>query len=196
MMMVGLNELGSFVHEIEAILDQARSGALEITSEITDILLDATDVIKDAKKSIVKGAPPEISKSLLKSVEKFQEPKEVEAVEVIDVHQRTFHLGSLERFNLMANRHTGYSVYQLFLSFKPEFQHAFLVALLILKRISKIGNIFGTVPSIEEIENQNIEKQLKIMFSSQLDNKGLEKFIEDVLVKYYDVTEFEILKTF
>jgi len=196
LMMVGLNELGSFVHEIEAILDQARSGDLEITSEITDILLDATDVIKDAKKSIVKGKPPEISKSLLKSVAKFQEQKEVNTVEVIDVHQRTFHLGSLERFNLMAHRHTGHSVYQLFLCFKPEFQHTFLVALLILKRISKIGNIFGTVPSIEEIENQNIEKQLKIMFSSQLDKKGLEKFIEDVLVKYYDVTEFEILKTF
>jgi len=196
LMMVGLNELGSFVHEIEAILDQARSGDLKITSEITDILLDATDVIKDAKNSIVKGEPPQISKSLLKTVAKFQEPKEARAVEAIDVHQRTFHLGSLERFNLMARRHTGDSVYQLFLSFKPEFQHAFLVALLILKRISKIGSIFGTVPSIEEIESQNVENQLKIMFSSRLDKEGLEKFIEDILVKYYDVTEFEILKTF
>lgn len=196
LMMVGLSELGSFVHEIEAILDQARSGDLEITSEITDILLDATDVIKEARNSIIKGKPPEISKSLLQTVAKFQETKEAKVVEAIDVHQRTFHLSSLARFNLMAHRHSKHSIYQLFLSFKPEYQHGFLVALLILKRISKIGHIFGTVPSIEEVENQNVENQLKVMFSSPLDNEGLQKFIEDILVKYYDVTEFEILRTF
>jgi chemotaxis protein histidine kinase CheA len=196
LMMVGLTELGNFIHDIEAILDQARSGNMEITTEIVDILLDSTDVIKDARQSLADGSAPKIDKSLLNHIAKFQKPKDTKKYEVVDVHQRTFHLSSLETFNLLARRHSGHFVYQLFISFEPQFQQPFLVSLLIMRRISNIGYVFGSVPSIEEIENQNLGNQLKIMFSSQLDQESLTKFVEDVLVKFYDVNDYEILKTF
>ncbi len=195
LMMVGLTELGAFIHEVEAILDRGRSGSLEINSEIIDILLDSTDVIKAAQRDLANGKAPRIDAEQLKNIEKYQKPKEEKKGAVVDIHQRTFHLSSLEQFNLLAHRHSGYNVYQVFLTFEPKYQHPFLVALLILKRISQIGYIFGAVPMVEEIENQDIDNQLKIMFSSNLDVDKLNGYIEDVLVKYYDVTEFEVLKT-
>jgi len=195
LMMVGLTELGAFIHEVEAILDRARSGSLEINSEIIDILLDSTDVIKSAQRDLAKGKAPKIDAAHLKNIEKYQKPKEEKKRDVVDIHQRTFHLSSLEQFNLLAHRHSGYHVYQLFLTFEPKYQHPFLVALLILKRISQIGYIFGAVPMVEEIEKQDIDNQLKIMFSSNLDADKLNGYMEDVLMKYYDVTEFEVLKT-
>ncbi|MDP2815863.1 MAG: hypothetical protein Q8O19_04210, partial [Rectinemataceae bacterium] len=58
-----------------------------------------------------------------------------------------------------------------------------------------IGHIFGCVPTAEEIENQSISNQLKVMFSSPMEEVLLRKFVEDVLMRYYDVNEYEILKT-
>lgn len=195
-MMVGLAELGSFIHDIEAILDKARGGDLDVTSEIIDILLDSTDVIKQAKQAMVDGQAPEIDKALMETIKKYQAPREEKKADVVDVHQRTFHLESLEKFNLLARRHSGHYVYQVFLSFRSEYQQAFLVALLMLRRISNIGHIFGTIPTVDEIQEQNISDQLKIMFSSNKNEEELKEFIENTLVRYYDVKEYEILKTF
>lgn len=195
LMMVGLTELGGFIHEVEVILDQARSGSLEITEEIIDILLDSADIIKAAKQAIAEGRAPVIDRSLLKSIEKYKKPKEKKTEEPVDIHNRTFHIGSLERINLFAHRYAERRIYQLFLSFTPKSQQAFLVALLILKRLARIGHIFGCVPTAEEIENQSISNQLKVMFSTPMEEDALRKFIEDVLIRYYDVNEYEILKT-
>lgn len=194
-MMVGLAELGGFIHEVEVILDQARSGSQEITEEIIDILLDSADVIKAAKQSIAEGRAPSIDRSLLSRIDKYKRPREKKIDEPVDIHNRTFHLGSLERINLFAHRYAERHTYQLFLSFTPKSQQAFLVALLILKRLARIGHIFGCVPAAEEIENQSISNQLKVMFSSPMEEPALRKFIEDVLIRYYDVNEYEILKT-
>ncbi|MBI4667540.1 MAG: chemotaxis protein CheW [Nitrospinae bacterium] len=195
LMMVGLQELGGFIHEVEVVLDQARSGALEISEDIIDILFDATDAIKNAKQALAEGRAPAIDKALLKNIDKYKKPREKKVEEPVDVHQRTFHIGSLEKINLFAHRYEEKQLYQVFLSFKPKYQQPFLVALLILKRIAKIGHIFGAVPTAEEIENQGISDQLKVMFSSSLDEEKVKKFIEDKLMKYYDVVEYELLRT-
>jgi len=194
-MMVGLTELGGFIHEVEVILDQARSGSLEVTAEIIDILLDSADVIKAAKQAIAEGRAPAIDRSLLARIDKYKKPKEKKTEEPVDIHNRTFHIGSLARINLFAHRYAEKHTYQLFLSFAPKSQQEFLVALLILKRLARIGHIFGCVPTAEEIEAQNISNQLKVMFSSPLEEDALRKFIENVLIRYYDVNEYEILKT-
>ena len=196
LMMVGLTELGTFIHEIEAILDRARSGDLTVDSEIVDILLDGADVIGAARQALAQGKAPSIDTGLLKTIEKFKKPLEAKEAQIVDVSQRTFHLGALERFNLLARRQAGQFVYQLYLSFKPEYQQPFLVALLILRRISDVGLIFGAVPAVEEIENQSVGTQLKVMFASQYDSEKLKEYVESRLVKYYDVTDYEILKTF
>jgi chemotaxis protein histidine kinase CheA len=194
-MMVGLTELGGFIHEVEGILDQARSGLLEVTEEIIDILLDSADIIKAAKQAIAEGRAPAIDRSLLSRIDKYKKPREKKTEGPVDIHNRTFHVGSLERINLFAHRYAEKHTYQLFLSFAPKSQQEFLVALLILKRLARIGHIFGCVPTAEEIEAQNISNQLKVMFSSPLEEDALRKFIENVLIRYYDVNEYEILKT-
>ncbi len=195
LMMVGLGELGNFVHEVEALLDQARSGEIEINTESIDILLDASDTIKEAQKSIASNKAPKVDKSLLKSIEAHKKQEKKKEVEFVDVHQKTFHLESLEKFNLIAHSYTDRNIYQIYLEFKPQYQEPFLVALLILRRITRIGHVFGTVPEMEQIEGQAVSDQLKVMFTSELSQEKLKEFIETVLVAYYDVTGYDILKT-
>lgn len=195
LMMVGLTELGAFIHDIEGIMDRAREGAISLDSNIIDILLDATDTLKDARLSLIKNQAPVISADLIRSLAKYKKPVEKKTAEFVDVHQRTFRLGPLAQFNLLARRHSGQFIYQLYLSFQPQYQQPFLVALLILRRLTRIGHIFGSVPSIEEIERQNIGSQIKLMFSSNLDEGKVRAWIEKYLVKNYDVTEYEIIKT-
>ncbi len=195
LMMVGFTELGAFVHEVEAILDQARSGDLKLTTEIIDILLDSSDMIKKAQQAIVANKAPTIDKGLINSINKFKKPVEKKEVELVDVHQKTFHLTSLEKFNLLARRYANDHIYQAYLDFKPEYQQTYLVALLILKRITRIGHVFCTVPGMEEIEAQSIGNQIKIMFSTNLGSDEVNNFIDQVLVRHYDVTDFELLQT-
>ncbi len=194
LMMVGFTELGDFIHQVETIMDRVRGGEMEITPEIVDILLDTTDTVKEARKAISAGRPPVIKPSLKEGLEKYRKPKETVTEALVDIHTRTFSLGSLEQFNLMAQKYSGQHVYQVYLSFKPQYQQPFLVALLILKRLTRIGNVYGSVPMVEEIEAQNIGNQLKIIFSSHLPEEGVTTFFSDLLVPHYDVTDYQILR--
>lgn len=195
LMMVGLTELGVFLHDVEGILDRAREGAMAIDGEIVDTLLDTTDTLKDARAALVRNEAPVIRADLLKAVEKFRKKKVVKTQEFVDVHQRTFQLSPLAKFNLLARRHAGQSVYQLYLSIQPQYQQPFLVALLILRKLTRLGHIFGAVPSIEEIESQNMGNQLKVMFASTLTEEQARLWIETRLMRQYDVTEYEILRS-
>lgn len=195
LMMVGLSELGGFIHEVEAVLDQARSGETAVDSGVIDLLLDSADAVKTALDSMTKGQKPTIDEALLGRLEGYRKPeREAEKPPMEPVSQRTFHIGALERFNLMALRYSGQSVYQVYLSFRPRYQSPFLAALLILKRIAMIGHIFGSVPTVDEIKSQRIESQMKVMFSSELSREDLEGYIQDILVRHYDVDDYEILK--
>lgn len=192
--MTGFEAIGALVHRLETILDQIRDGELKVNEEIIDLMLDTAEylgkVLEDIKTDKTLSAAPQ---SLTEMLTKHQPEEAPERREKADVLDETFAPSSLSLMLLQSKTIQAANVFQCMLKIKPRFQEPFLLTYLILKRLSLLGEIIDTVPTLEKIEKGINLDSFKVLLSSTLSQDELNRFIEKQLVKFYDVTEFETL---
>jgi two-component system, chemotaxis family, sensor kinase CheA len=58
----GFNEVASFTHTLETLLDELRGQRMQVTQEISDLLLKSVDVMRDMLRSQQAGKPPDAQK--------------------------------------------------------------------------------------------------------------------------------------
>jgi hypothetical protein len=59
-------------------------------------------------------------------------------------------------------------------------------------KLSEIGDLLGSVPSLEEIENGLVENKVKFMFATASNQEMLEKHLKAYFEKFYGVTQFRL----
>jgi len=55
--MFGLDDVSGFTHALESLLDRLRSGEIRVTQKLTDLLLQATDLLRELLAAAESGAP-------------------------------------------------------------------------------------------------------------------------------------------
>ncbi|MFH1134483.1 MAG: ATP-binding protein [Pseudomonadota bacterium] len=191
-LMTGFKELGTFVHQVETVLDRVRDKELEVNQEIIDLLLDAVRVLEKALAQIRSGQAYEIrDQELIDALEKYR-GREI-AAEVEEEEQETFRLSGLSQLLLQAKRARGANVFQSLLRFKPRFQEPGLAAYLILRRLALLGDVIDTLPSLEKIEKNLVSDSFKLLFATSFSQGEVDRFMERQLKRYYEVTDFENL---
>jgi chemotaxis protein histidine kinase CheA len=194
--MTGFTNLGTFVHEVETVLDQMRERELKIDKEVIDLLLDT---VKNLERGIVEiragrgyeVRDPELLAELAryKRVERSERP----ARETPDDGQ--FHLSPLGTILYFSKLLTpGVSIYQSMFHIGPSFQETSVVGYLIIKRLARIGDLIDTVPSLEKIEMGLGTDKIKVMFASNRGISEINSFCERHLKRFYNVVEYENLK--
>jgi chemotaxis protein histidine kinase CheA len=192
--MTGFTNVGTFVHEVETVLDQVREKELQVTQEVIDLLLDAVKNMEQGIAGIRAGRGYEVrDPELLAELTRYKraEPKERQEAQPED---ENFHLSPLGTILYFAKINTaGTRVYQSLFRIGPSFQETSLVAYLIVKRIALIGDLIDTVPSLERIEKGLATDKLKLMFASTRSLDEVNAFCERQLGRLYNVAEFENL---
>jgi chemotaxis protein histidine kinase CheA len=192
--MTGFTNVGTFVHEVETVLDQVREKELKVTQDVIDLLLDAVKSMEHGIVEIRAGRGYEVrDPDLLAELARYKraETREKPGSEPED---ENFHLSPLGTILYFAKINTkGTKVYQSMFRIGPSFQETSLVAYLIVKRIALLGDLIDTVPSLDRIEKGLAAEKLKIMFASTHDLDQVNAFCERQLKRLYNVVEYENL---
>ncbi|MDR1038993.1 MAG: chemotaxis protein CheW [Deltaproteobacteria bacterium] len=192
--MTGFTNVGTFVHEVETVLDQVREKELKVTQDVIDLLLDAVKSMEQGIIEIRAGRGYEVrDPELLAELGRY---KRTEAREKPDSQpeDENFHLSPLGTILYFAKINTkGTRVYQSMFRIGPSFQETSLVAYLIVKRIALLGDLIDTVPSLDRIEKGLASEKLKLMFASTHTPDEVNKFCERQLKRFYNVLEYENL---
>ncbi|MDR1309493.1 MAG: chemotaxis protein CheW, partial [Deltaproteobacteria bacterium] len=140
--MTGFTNVGTFVHDLETILDQMREKELKVDKEVIDLLLDA---IKNMEQGIVEiraGRGYEIQDpELLAELARYKKAEAKEKPPQDEADDGQFHLsplGTILYFSKLVTQ--GVKVYQSMFHIGPSFQETSLVGYLIIKRISLLGD--------------------------------------------------------
>ncbi|MDR2421779.1 MAG: Hpt domain-containing protein [Deltaproteobacteria bacterium] len=192
--MTGFNSVGTFVHELETVLDQVREKELKVNQDVIDLLLDAVKNMEEGLSSIRAGHGYEVHDlELLAELAKYKRTESREKP-VVDDADGQFHLsplGTILYFSKLITQ--GVRVYQAMFKLGPSFQDASLVAYLIIKRLAMLGDLIDTVPSLEKIEKGLVLDKLKVMFASTHGLDEVNRFCELQLKKLYQVQEYDNL---
>jgi chemotaxis protein histidine kinase CheA len=194
--MTGFTNVGTFVHEVETVLDQVREKELKVDQDVIDLLLDAVKNMEQGISEIRAGRGYEVTDpDLLAELARYkrQESQKDKAAKD-EPDDGNFHLSPLGTILYFSKINTkGMRVFQSMFQIGPSFQETSLVAYLIVKRVALVGDLIDTVPPLEKIEKGLAAEKLKVMFSSQHTLDEVNRFCENQLKKLYNVVEYENL---
>ncbi|MDR2460877.1 MAG: chemotaxis protein CheW [Deltaproteobacteria bacterium] len=193
--MTGFTNVGTFVHEVETVLDQVREKELKVDQNVIDLLLDAVKNMEHGISEIRAGRGYEVQDAdLLAELARYKKTETREKAASEEPDDGNFHLSSLGSILYFSKINTpGTKVYQSMFKIGPSFQEISLVAYLIVKRIVLLGDLIDTVPSLDKIEKGLATEKLKVMFASTHSLDEVNAFCEKQLKRFYNVTEYENL---
>jgi chemotaxis protein histidine kinase CheA len=167
--MLGVSTLASLAHELETLLDHLRKGELEITQELTDLMLDGVAELINATNAL----PQKIfepNTGLLSRIDQAMRLIEG-AAPITDpdkVLGTSFSLVPTVELQLLGSLKQKGCAYETFIRFNQGRQASFLVAYLTLRKLCYYGTILATLPSITDIENGFCNNAIKILWASSL----------------------------
>ncbi|MDR3204081.1 MAG: chemotaxis protein CheW [Deltaproteobacteria bacterium] len=193
--MTGFTNVGSFVHEVETVLDRVREKELKVDKEVIDLLLDAVKSMEQGISEIRAGRGYEIrDQELINELARYKKSELREKLTQEEADDGQFHLsplGTILYFSKIVSK--GITVYQSMIHIGPSFQETSLVGYLIIKRLALLGDLIDTVPSLDKIERGLGAEKIKVMFASSYNLDKVNSFFEKQLKHFYNVIEFENL---
>ncbi|MDR1656883.1 MAG: chemotaxis protein CheW [Deltaproteobacteria bacterium] len=191
--MTGFANLGTFVHEVETVLDQMREKELKVEKEVIDLLLDTVKNLEQGIGEIRAGRGYEVNDpELLAELARYKrtESREKPVPDTADDGQfRLSPLGTILYFSKLITQ--GVTIYQSMFHIGPSFQETSVVGYLIIKRLALIGDLIDTIPSLDKIERGLGTDKIKVMFSSRHTLAEVNTFCEKQLKRFYHVLEYE-----
>ncbi len=165
---VQMNELATFTHLVEDVLDEIRSGNIHIDEDVIDVLLDSIDVIKAMLEARSSGGVYEEDISSTKdSLHRILESKgasgqdtsEPEAVEPSEAAEEKTETASSEKhalteydiLELLESAEDGENVYEIKVFFNEDHPMNTVGAIQVFAALKGVGMVLKTVPDFDKL---------------------------------------------
>jgi chemotaxis protein histidine kinase CheA len=192
--MYGAEGPASMTHQLETILAQARQGELQLEGDAFDVLFDGCSYLEEVVKALLEGdkpqPPPEKLITGIKPFVQIAESKTDQAKQ-IDINSVQVVLDPRGEFYLSSRRRDGATMYQCRIEFDHGDQPRFLVAYLILRRLQRVADVLGTLPTMADIESGICDNGIVVVFCPREPREGLIDELGESLKRHYGVSRFD-----
>ncbi len=212
---MGFNQMAELTHKMEDVLSEFRDGKLEVTQKVVTVLFKCLDTLEQMVNNISDEVQEDISidgimnelGSIKESSDENQEPKNKDE-KTIETPQKT-NVIELNEYDINVVKQAedkGFRSYEIriFLSENTLLKSA--RAFLIFKSLEECGEIIKSIPSAEDIENENFDFEIGLVFLSTKDKDDIyntlmnisevdKVSIEDVNVKEEKAKRIEVQAT-
>ena len=193
LVMMGFEKKVSFIHDVETILDRIRDNEIKITDPIIDILLDTSEEITLFTERIGHGETPgDIDQLLLDRIAEYVQVDEPEQ-HYENITSDVLILSPAQEFAVQCRKRNQFNMFTVYLEFTPFKQSNFIMAYIILRKLSEKFEVIATLPKIKNIEKGLCPNNIKIIVATRENNNKVEQFINEILIPYFDVTDYEIV---
>ncbi|MTI69511.1 MAG: chemotaxis protein CheA [Firmicutes bacterium] len=181
---MGFPNMEELTHRMENILELFRSEQLKVNSDTVDMLFECLDTLSDMVDNIIEGEGDFRNDSLMDKLDKIAEGNvekkedvskkvedEVAATEVLDQYELS-----------VAQRAKGmdYNTYKIDITIASSCLIKSARAYMIIKRLEENGEIIKSIPSIEEIEDEEFDYDIELFYVSKLDTEEVESLIDKI----------------
>jgi two-component system chemotaxis sensor kinase CheA len=195
LIMIGFPRGGETVHRVESVLDRARSGVLGLDDRVIDVLMDGVSYVEELIQRCRKGSFEDLTgETIMELTEALLPQREEVAAATLDVVDTPVELSSDAAHRANNYRKRRVPLYQCFVDFEADLQPPVLVACLIYKRLSELGDVLGTVPPLAEVEAGTMDGRFKLLLASELEPDALEARLTWLLKTHYGAKELRFTR--
>lgn len=177
---MGFNQMAELTHKMEDVLSEFRDGQLKVTQKVVTVLFKCLDTLEQMVNNISDGVEGEITiEDIIKELESITEGKEEEVpvVEVAPLEEQNENTPvELNEYDINVVKQAedrGFNSYQIKIVLSENTLLKSARAFLIFKSLEECGEIIKSIPSAEDIENENFDFEIDLIFLSTKEKSEL-----------------------
>ncbi|QAT40559.1 chemotaxis protein CheA [Clostridium sp. JN-9] len=197
---MGFNTMAELTHKMEDVLSEFRDGQLAVTQDVVTVLFKCLDTLETMVNNIsddndeqvpidgiikelesITGQKPEDKSSKASASSEAAASKDKdETKDEIDIVLNEYDINVIKQA-----LEKDYNAYSIKINLSPDTLLKSARAFLIFKNLEDLGEIIKSVPSAEDIENENFEFEINLVL---LTTKPIEE-VKDTLLRISEVEE-------
>ncbi|MBS5951987.1 MAG: Hpt domain-containing protein, partial [Clostridium sp.] len=205
---MGFNNISELTHKMEDVLSEFRDGSLKVTSEVVTVLFDCLDTLEKMVSNVELGNGEEVEyKVIIENLEKISNLTETFIKEEIKPKENVENYVNLNseqnKINLLLNEYdnsvikqaieNGYNCINVEIILREDTLLKSARAFLIVQELEAQGEIIKSLPSTEDIENEQFENELDFLLLTKKSKEEIQELtiniseVDKVNVAYVEV---------
>ena len=184
---MGFNDIAELTHKMEDVLSKFREGNLKVTEYVVTILFECLDTLERMVNNIEDGNDEPIDiKSVMESLDKIakqendviEKVKEESVEEIINNSEE-----DLNEYDISVARQaieSGMNAINVDITLSKDTLLKSARAFLIVQELEEYGEILKSVPSTEDIENEQFDLNLYFMIITDTAKEVIQKVISNI----------------
>ena len=203
---MGFNKMAELTHKMEDVLSDFREGNLEVTQSVVTILFKCLDTLENMVNDINGGAQGDLPiDEILNELEVISNMKnEIEQPGVksqaVETDENHMELNQYDVSVIKEAKEKGFKAYQAKIEISPNSLMKSARAFLLFQTLEENGEIIKSIPSTTDIENENFDNVINIVYLVKKDIEQVKKMIlniseiDDVEVKNLEIKVAQVKK--
>lgn len=214
---MGYNKMAELTHKMEDVLSEFRNGELKVTQKVVTVLFKCLDTLEQMVDDISEGEEEERPvDEIIKKLESISENPEKASENAVSVanddhkEEKVAISKNAEMSNFKENMkineydlniikqalEKGFFVYQIDVRLSEKTLLKSARAFLIVKSLEEAGEIIKSIPTTEDLENENFDYEINIVYISQKTKEEIEEILKGISeVEKIEVTDINLEKS-
>lgn len=202
---MGFNYMADLTHNMEDVLAKFRTGELKADHNVVTVLFKCLDTLEQMVDNVSENSSDEFDISdIIRGLKGISNEKEVEIVvnteEKQEINEELSGIKKNIKENLKLNEYDisvvnqandrGFNVFNIGIILEEETLLKSARAFLIFQSLEECGEIIKSFPNAEDIENENFDREIDLLYISNVNKKD----IEDIIVNISEIQEVIVEK--
>ncbi|WP_032122007.1 chemotaxis protein CheA [Clostridium amazonitimonense] len=202
---MGYNDMAELTHKMEDVLSKFREGQLKVTQRVVTVLFECLDTLEKMVDDVAEGIEGEKDiADIMKQLESIaegesieeEEEKEVEAQEMKVEDNSVKDRLQLNEYDINVIKQAGekgFNSQEINIVLDENTLLKSARAFLIFKSLEENGEIIKSIPSAEDIENENFDFELSLVYITTKEDKEVFDIVSNISeVSKVEVSEIDL----
>ncbi|MBU3105532.1 chemotaxis protein CheA [Clostridium gasigenes] len=197
---MGFSDIAELTHKMEDVLSKFREGKLKVTEYVVTILFECLDTLEKMVNNIENGNDEAIDiKTVMSSLDKIANEENDKPEEVIEETIEKNIKEDLNEYDISVAKQaieSGMNVINVNITLSQNTILKSARAFLIVQELEAQGEILKSIPSTEDIENEQFDLELYFMLITSSTKEEINKIASNISeVRKVEVSDVEVTNT-
>lgn len=194
---MGFNKMAELTHKMEDVLSKFRDGELKVTQEVVTVLFNCLDVLENMVDSISEGGEEQELGDIMQKLSSISfdnkessnstevASKEIESNEETDNNEQASASNKIELndYDINVIQHAiekGFNAFEITITIDEKTVLKSARAFIIIKNLEENGEIIKSVPSTEDLENENFDLDFSVVLFTKKSREEIYNSINEI----------------
>ncbi|QCX32383.1 chemotaxis protein CheA [Caloramator sp. E03] len=191
---MGFNDIADLTHKMENVLDKFRNDELKVTSDIISVLFKCVDALENMINNIQNGDNKNFdTKELIDMLDNvYNIGSATEEKEKNDTNNIVYELNEYDNEIIRQAKSKNYNIYKVDTTLYKDCVLKSARAFLVYKTLEEAGELIKVVPSVEDLEQENFDREFSIILITEKKIDDIKKLVKNISeIEKVEVVELE-----